>query len=248
MKKNILRFLILLFTIIFLFAAYKVYTIQNELNSKQETFNALSSIINDIDDSNSNSNKILNKYQKIYDINKDFIAWIKLDGTLIDYPVMYTPHDPEYYLRRDFEGDYSIPGVPFIGKGSNIDGNNVIVYGHNMDNGTMFAPLLKYKDRNFWENNQIINFDTLYKENEYQVIAAFYSRAYKEDEKDVFRYYEYSDLNNQDEFEEYIKQVEASSIYDTGIKAIYGDKLLTLSTCAYNVEDGRFVVVAKKVK
>ena len=190
--------------------------------------------------------RILVEYEELYKRNNDLFGWIKIEDTSLSYPVMHTPTNPEYYLYRNFDGDNSKKGVPFLDARCSIDSKNYIVYGHHMKDGTMFMPLLYYADKQFWDEHPIIQFDTLYEKGTYTVIAAFYSRAYYKEEKGVFRYYEYTDLTNPTLFYEYVEQVEISALYDTNYTAVYGDQLLTLSTCSYHTDNGRFVVVARK--
>lgn len=164
----------------------------------------------------------------------------------MDYPVMYTPQEPEYYLRRAFDKSDSISGVPFL-DGSYVEsGNHYLVYGHNMKNGTMFHALLDYAKPEFWKEHPTIAFDTLQEDGAYTVLGVFYSRVYCQDETGVFRFYSYPDLSDPELFQEYVDNVEAVSLYDTGETAEYGDTLLTLVTCSYHTENGRFVVVARK--
>ena len=87
-------------------------------------------------------------------MNPDFIGWLRIDGTKIDYPVMMKPEDPDYYLRRDFSGKDAKSGTPYIGSGCTPCSDNVIIYSHNMKNGTMFADLLKYADEKFYPSQQ----------------------------------------------------------------------------------------------
>lgn len=189
---------------------------------------------------------VLSPYGALKDENSDFFGWIKIEGTKVDYPVMYTPQEPEYYLRRAFDKSDSISGVPFL-DGSYVEsGNHYLVYGHNMKNGTMFHALLDYAKPEFWKEHPTIAFDTLQEDGTYTVIGAFYSRVYYQDETDVFRFYSYPDLSGPELFQEYMDNVEAASLYDTGETAAYGDTLLTLVTCSYHTENGRFVVVARK--
>ena len=178
--------------------------------------------------------------------NSDFFGWVKIVGTKVDYPVMYTPQDPEYYLHRAFDKSDSISGVPFLDKNYTEGGNHYLLYGHNMKNGTMFQNLLNYAEPEFWKEHPTINFDTLQGNGIYTVIGAFYSRVYYQDETNVFRFYDYPDLRDPALFSEYTENVAASSLYDTGETAEYGDTLLTLVTCSYHTENGRFVVVARK--
>lgn len=190
----------------------------------------------------------LPQYAHLYEQNADFFGWLSIDGTNIDYPVMYSPDRPEYYLNRAFDGSDSNSGSLFIDGACPADGNYYLIYGHHMRNKTMFGRLPMYADKSYYEEHQTIHFDTLYEQREYQVIAVFYSRIYEKNEAGVFRYYEYTDLSDQEVFDEFIRQVKTAAIYDTGLSAEYGDELIALSTCNYHTEDGRFVVVAKRSK
>lgn len=189
----------------------------------------------------------LPQYAPLYEQNADFFGWISIEGTDIDYPVMYSPDRPEYYLKRAFDGSDSASGALFIDGNCPADGNYYLIYGHHMKNKTMFGQLPNYADYSFYEEHPVICFDTLYEQRKYQVVAAFYSRLYWQDETGVFRYYQYTDLTNEAVFKEYIEQVQTAAIYDTGYTATYGDELLTLSTCNYHTQDGRFVVVARGI-
>lgn len=190
----------------------------------------------------------LSKYLPLFEMNPEFFGWLSIDGTGIDYPIMYSPDRPEYYINHSFDGSNSSSGVPFIDERCDADGNCFLIYGHHMRNKTMFGQLPKYADQSYYEEHSVINFDTLYEQREYRVIAAFFSRAYGKKETGVFRYYEYTDLSDEETFNEYMEQVYAAAIYDTGIKATYGEELLVLSTCNYHTDNGRFVVVAKRIK
>ena len=187
------------------------------------------------------------RYDALYEQNHDLFGWVCIDGTKLNYPVMHTPDDPERYLRRAFDGTYSVSGVPFL-DGSCYEGcGNYIVYGHHMKNGSMFAALADYADESFWQEHPVVRFDTLDGAGEYEVLAAFYSKAYKVTDRTAFRYYNYTDLTDEAVFDEYLGLVREASLYDTGVTAEYGDQLLTLSTCSYYTANGRFVVVARKV-
>lgn len=179
--------------------------------------------------------------------NPDFAGWIKIDGTKLDYPVMYTPEDGEKYLRRNFDGKYSVGGVPFIDKHCSLEprSDNLIVYGHNMKNGTMFHCLMEYAQRDYWQEHPVIHVSSLYEEKEYEVIAAFYDRVYLKTDT-CFKFYQFIDAENEDHFNEAITYFKSHALYDTGIAAQYGDNLITLVTCSYHVDNGRFVVVARE--
>ncbi len=189
---------------------------------------------------------ILPEYGELWEQNQDLSGWLTIEDLGIDYPVMNTPDDPEYYLRRGFDKEEAVSGSLFIGEGWSPEGGNTIIYGHHMKDGTMFGKLDEYSNWEYAKEHPLIRFDTLTEKGEYQVIAAFYSQIHSLEEKDAFRYYWYIDLSDKKRFEEYITKVKAASIYDTGVEAVYGDKLLTLSTCSYHAKEGRFVVVARK--
>lgn len=186
------------------------------------------------------------QYDALWKQNNDLAGWLYIEGTKLDYPVMYTPEDPEYYLHRGFYRDYAASGCLFIGPGSTPEGSHAVVYGHHMKNGTMFGSLDQYQKESYYRDHPVIHFDTLTEEGSYEVLGVFYSRVYTDADEGVFRYYQYTDLAGEDAFNDYVRQVKAASLYDTGVEAVYGDKLLTLSTCSYHTENGRFVVVARQ--
>ena len=192
--------------------------------------------------------KILDQYKSLYNSNKTLIGWLNIADTIIDYPVMQT-EDNEYYLNHNIQLEEDRNGALFLDSHCDITnpGTNYIVYGHNMKSGKMFGSLDKYADPSFYEKHKEIRFDTIYEEGIYEVMYVFRSRVYQQDEI-VFKYYQFYDANSEEEFQSYMKEMEALSLYDTGVKAEYGDHLLTLSTCDYEEKDGRFVVVAKRVK
>ena len=193
---------------------------------------------------------VIGKYAGLYKANDDIIGWVKIKDTKIDYPIMQTQDDPEHYLHLNFDEEYAASGTPFMDAGSDIfiPTSNFLIYGHNMKNGTMFHDLLKYESKEFYDKHKTFTFDTIYKggQGEYQVIAAAYSKIYPKDST-KFKYYQYAGITTEDEFNKYVSGVKALSIYDTGVTAEYGDQLVTLSTCAYHTDDGRFFVVAKRV-
>ena len=164
---------------------------------------------------------------------------------------MYTPGEPEYYLRKAFDGIYAISGSLFIGSGCVPDGTNIIIYGHKMKDGSMFGSLESYVDEDYAREHQKIIYDLIQPDGSYErltfeVMAAFYSRVYKIDKDNVFRYYYSTDLSQPEDFQYYVQESMAASLYDLGVTAEYGDRLLTMSTCSYHTEDGRFAVVARQ--
>ena len=189
---------------------------------------------------------ILYQYDAVYELNNDLAGWLYIEGAGIDYPVMYTPRNEQYYLRKNFEKTYATGGCLFIGKTWSEDSNQTIIYGHNMHDGSMFGHLHEYKSKEYALEHSIIHFDTLHETREYEVVAAFYGKVYKVDETGVFRYYRYTDLSTEAKFNEFMKNVRRAAIYDTGVDVQFGDRLLTLSTCSYYTNEGRFVVVARQ--
>lgn len=187
----------------------------------------------------------LDQYGAIYAQNDDFAGWLSIDGTNINYPVMLTPDNPNYYLRRAFDETYSRYGVPYIQEDC-IPGqsDNIIIYGHHMDDGSMFADLCKYEDQEFYKTHSQIRFDTLESFGEYEIIAVFKTVVYTDD---GFPYYRFVSAQSETDFDAFIAQCKALALYDTGITAEYGDHLLTLSTCEYSRTNGRMVVVARQV-
>lgn len=112
--------------------------------------------------------------RQLWEKNQDLAGWLSIEGTAIDYPVMHTAQDEEYYLRRAFDRSNSVSGTPFLAAGCFTGCGNYIIYGHNMKDGSMFAALLNYADDTFWEEHPTIRFDTLEETGTYQVLAAFY--------------------------------------------------------------------------
>lgn len=185
-------------------------------------------------------------YYKAYQQNNDMVGWIRLPGTKINYPVMQQKDNNDYYLHRDFEGKYQYSGLPFMDYQCdlNMPGGNLIIYAHNMRDGSMFASIIDYKDKNFFESNPIIYFDTNYKRGKYKVFAAFSTKVGSSDE---FEYHKHTQLGTTQEYDAYVQEVKRRSFYDTGITPVFGDQLLTLSTCSYGRSNERTVVVAKRV-
>ena len=194
--------------------------------------------------------QILPQYKELYQENQDLVGWIKIDDTPIDYPVMQTKDNPTFYIHKDWDKNESQTGIPLIDGRCTLESENIIIYSHNMKNGTMFGSLKKYKEKSFYDEHQIIKFDTLYEEAEYQIIAVLLAQVFYNEKKneDEFIYYDYVELDSEERFQEYINQVKELSLYDTGMTAEYGDSLITLCTCNYHVKDGRLLVVAKKIQ
>ncbi|MBQ8621458.1 MAG: class B sortase [Oscillospiraceae bacterium] len=192
--------------------------------------------------------EMMESMAELYAQNDDIVGWIKIEGTKIDYPVMHTPDEEDKYIHLSFEGKYSFGGVPYIKEECSLDpeSDNLIFYGHNMNNGTMFQNLMNYKKENYWKEHPTISFTTLYEERTYEILAVLEDRIYSNDE-DVFKFYDFIDAEDEAEYNEAIQYFKDNALYDTGVDAEYGDQLITLVTCAYHVKNGRMVVVAREV-
>ena len=252
---------ILLF-LLFLFSAVMFITQVLQAKHEQDAFSELAVIVLEAEQNFSMDEAASNEavheatetqeqtsphYDELYEMNSDFIGWLNIPNTNIDYPVMFTPDEPEYYLRRAFDKTSSQGGTPFIGENGNIDSDCLIIYGHNMKNDTMFGTLDNYADKDFGAANSTFSFNTLYDYREYEVFAAVKTTILHTDETG-FRYYNYSGNLSQTEYEELVDWLAANAIYNTGIDPVYGDQILILSTCSYHTENGRFLVAARRIK
>lgn len=192
--------------------------------------------------------EVLEEYQTLYNKNKSLIGWLKIDDTNIDYPVMQTANN-EYYLDHNYTQEYDKNGSLFLDKNCDVvhRNTNLIIYGHHMKSGKMFGNLNKYSSEDYCREHSTIQFDTIYEKGTYEVMYVFRSRIYNEEEI-VFKYYQFFDAASEKEFNSNMQEMAAISLYDTGVTASYGDELLTLSTCDSSEQDGRFVVVAKRIE
>ncbi len=191
-------------------------------------------------------NGMLQGYYDAYQKNNDMVGWLKISGTKINYPVMHRPGDNEYYLHRNFEKEYQYSGLPFLDGDCDISlpSDNLIIYAHNMRDGSMFAHLLDYEDEDFFRENPTISFDTNYKRGTYAIFAVFSTKVGSSNE---FEYYSKTMFDDKADFDAYVKQALDRSYYETYVDVIYGDKLITLSTCSYHRSNERTVVMAKKI-
>lgn len=195
---------------------------------------------------NADTSRILPQYREAYAMNNDLVGWITVPGTKIDYPVVQSPKHRDYYLYRNFYGKHSAWGCIYAREECDVftPSDNVVLYGHHMKDGSMFSGLDKYKRQSYWRENQYFYFNTLYEEHMYQIIAAFKTSA---NVGEGFAYHIFNDAQSEEEFDTFMQSIRQIQMYRTGVTAEYGDVLLTLSTCEYTLENGRFVVVAKRL-
>ena len=229
------------FIIFAIVLCYLIYNFNIDTqDQKQFDDMAQTIVIDEMDNDNSNDNEN-NGIESLIAENSDCIGWLRISGTKIDYPVMQTKGNPQYYLRRDFNKQYSYMGTPFMDSRCDINyDNNLIVYGHNMKDGKMFADLLRYKDKEYCKLHNIINFIIPNEVQKYEVVAV--CKVKSDDE-----WYEYTCQKNKDSFNNLTPHIKDKSLYQIDEPIEYGDNFLTLSTCEYSQKDGRLIVIAVRI-
>ena len=183
------------------------------------------------------------EYDKLYERNKDFIGWIKVPDTNIDYPVVQCKEDEEYYLHRDFDGNYNYAGVPFCDHYSDVKSPSdiITIFAHHMRDHSMFQNIMNFTDKDFFDSHEFFIFDTIYRSGVYKIVAVVRTDI-------TAKYWEYADCN-EERFNEYKQFIQNNAIYksDAFDTLEYGDLLVTLSTCAYHVKNGRMLLIGKMV-
>ena len=259
MKKKICIILIAVFVALFGTSTYFIYDYYHQANEQSELYDSLAEAVDQAqksDEANEpveeipyNEEKtILPEYAELFLQNMDMVGWIKVEDTNINYPVMHTPDNPDFYLKHSFDKEYSDYGCPYVQENCDVQlpSDNVIIYGHHMKNGSMFCDLEKFKSEDFYKEHKTISFNTLTDKCEYEIVAVFKTFVYS-DSPEAFKYYRFVNAETSEQFDEYIAKCKELSLYDTGVSAEYGDKLITLSTCEYSRTNGRLVVVAKRI-
>lgn len=190
--------------------------------------------------------RILPQYRDIYAENPDFVGWLFIDGTTVDDPVMQT-EDNRFYLTRDFYGEENSNGQLILDAACDpyTPSYNLVISGHNMRTGKRFGRLSEYANKRYWQRHKVVQFDTLMASKSYVVLAAFYSADYDEYEEG-FRYN--ADIQYAIDFSDWYLAIKENQLYETGIDAAFGDEFLTLTTCNSRRENGRFVVVARRLR
>ena len=197
-----------------------------------------------VTDSRQENRNLQEEIKKVNATYKEAKAWLKVPGTSIDSAV-YQSTDNDRYLRNDKDNVQTRWGENFIDYRCNLDNitnpmQNYIIYGHNTEIDTRFTPLLEYKDKTFFDDHQIIELATLNGYYRFQVFAAYQTTT------DFY----YIDTNFKDakDFESFVNSLKEKSAYDNNVEVTSEDTILTLSTCDYSIENGRFVVHAKLLK
>ena len=260
-KKHIYWILLALFAAVFSISTYFIMDYCREAGKQAKLYGNLASMVDAAaqDDTAtelpeqqipySEEKAILPELAELYKQNNDLVGWISIADTNINYPVMQSVNEPNFYLKHAFDKEYSSYGCPYVQENCDVQkpSDNLIINGHHMKNGSMFAHLDKLTDEDFWNGHRTITFNMLTDKQEYEIVAVFRT-VVDTDNADSFKYYCFVDAESSDEFDDYIARCKELSIYDTGVTAEYGDKLITLSTCEYSRTNGRLVVVAKRIE
>lgn len=234
-----------IFAALFLFSGIMLFSEYQDQKQSARVFKQVTELVEKDFTESEQKKSPFEKYAAVYEKNHDLIGWITIEGTRIDYPVMQTKEKPNFYLKHAFDKSYSRYGVPYIAENCDIDiSDNIVIYGHHMNNGSMFSDLCRYADEDFYKAHRTIRFDTLGSFGEYEIISVFKTTVYSEQ---GFSYYHFVNAGSESTFNEYVSKCTELSLYNTGATAKYGDKLITLSTCEYSRTNGRMVVVAKKI-
>lgn len=183
---------------------------------------------------------ILPEYRELYLQNPDLVGWVRIPGTAIDYPVVHSPHSLGYYLTHDFYRAENSCGCIYLEERCDPASpqDNLILYGHHMADGSMFAGLMDYRSPDFLEAHPRIFFDTLKSRRTYRIFAVFAV------DPEEFPYHRFVSFTDAAEFDGFVAECRARSFYDTGILPVWGEELLCLSTCEYSRDNGRLVVAA----
>ena len=243
----------LIILLVFVLCASSYYFISNLLKDKKENdeFKELEQMIvqNETDeneiikDKNNDTTNYTNLDLNSLKIeNKDLIVWIKIDNSNINYPIM---QNGNYYLRRNFYKNYSKLGTPYLADYCNIRTSDILtIFGHHINQGYMFADLLKYQSYDYFKSHKYIKFYTIkdYEtiKNIYEVCFAFKVKAQN------YSYYSYTRFYDENDLKEFVENCQRLSFYNTDTKFDYGNQFITLSTCEYSQENGRMIVIGVK--
>ena len=184
------------------FCGFRIYHHYAQVDEQTEAFEEIAEMVEQAptektvpdDTPVSEGEDVLAKYQELYLQNEDMVGWISIAGTTINYPVMQSRNNPNFYLKHNFEKEYSDLGTPYVQEnGDIVESENLVIYGHHIKGGKMFGALEDYKSKNFYEEHKTIQFDTLTEQAEYEIVAIFKTVAYS---SEGFRYYDFVDAEN----------------------------------------------------
>lgn len=243
---RIKKILSLILLIIIFFCAMKIYQKRLGYYTDSRDYDNLRAL-SPLSDSSINKNPEEHNQdaaseKNLKNINPDYRFWIKVEGTNIDFPVVQG-EDNDFYLHHNFNKEKSFSGSIFVDSENNLnEDSNIVVYGHNMRNDTMFAQIKHFKNENFFNANKYV---TLYRDGKKSKFEIF--SVYQENAKDLESEIKIN-FSNKDEYEKYLKGQEEKSLFKReGIDLNSNDRILTLITCGYDFVNARIVVVAKEI-
>lgn len=265
MRKRILTFLSVICVIIMALSIVMIVKETGDRRKEIEDFDELAALITDVSltetdsdntdtgetaetaagDSNGESGKDVTKVitrnlTPLFEKNDDCIGWIYVEGTTVNYPVMHTPTEPQRYLRRNFEREYSIAGVPFLDGACTLECDNLIIFGHNMKNGTMFSDITPYQSEAYFTEHPVIEFETADGLKKYKVMAVV-------PVKNNDGWYSFRVADDEADYDARIADIKSRSLYDTGVTPEYPAQLLTLSTCEGATQKDRIIVIGVEI-
>ena len=213
-------------TLIIVICAYKIIHQLKEYNDADKVYNLIREEKEESDN--------------LFEKNIDYRGWIKIDNTNINYPILQG-QDNEEYLYKDINNEYIVSGSIFMNYLNNgFDDQNTVLFGHNMKNGTMFANLKKYKEEDFFYNNNYIEIELSNGQYlKYKVFSVYIT--------DINDNYTKTCFEDKDEYKEFLERIKNKSIYKSDISVNENDKIITLSTCSYEFDDARLVVTGKLI-
>ena len=213
-------------TLIIVICAYKIIHQLKEYNDADKVYNLIREEKEESDN--------------LFEKNIDYRGWIKIDNTNINYPILQG-QDNEEYLYKDINNEYIVSGSIFMNYLNNgFDDQNTVLFGHNMKNGTMFANLKKYKEEDFFYNNNDIEIELSNGQYlKYKVFSVYIT--------DINDNYTKTSFEDKDEYKEFLERIKNKSIYKSDISVNENDKIITLSTCLYEFDDARLVVTGKLI-
>jgi sortase B len=250
MKRILLIIIMIICAVVFAVSAYYLADYFWTNHKAEESFDAIRGGNGDSDSPSVDSDAYKDRREwllKLKQDNGDLVGWLCIKDTKIDYPVMQTKGDQDFYLHKDFEKHDSSAGTLFASDISDIDAPSdvVIIYGHMMKVRTMFGGLKRYTEKEYWESHKDIRFDTLKEERNYE-IASVFKTAVNTGLESEFKYYDYSDFKDEADYNHFIGQAMSRQFYSTGVETSFGDEFLMLSTCEYSQKNGRLVVLARR--
>ena len=192
---------------------------------------------------------MLEKYAGLYAKNSDFVGWINIDGVDISLPVVQGEDNKEY-LKRGFDGKHSKYGSVFMNCANDVDrlNYNTSLFGHHMLDSKMFGNLIQYKDAETYKKAPLIEFNTIYGDYKWKIFAVFITNGTAEGDDGYLFNYLFTDLSTPEKVEKFLGEIDQRAIYKPEVDIAVSDKILTLSTCSYEFDEARLVIMARMVR